>query len=93
MSFEASRATSDQSSFWWFFDPANLEVGVKLVDACTPPFNATWVFVSGLTNQGFTVRVTDTTSGLSRTYVSLIGSYPQTVGATTAVEGFPCTAP
>ena len=93
MSFGGQRASSDQSSFWWFFDPANFEMGVKMVDACVPPFNAYWVFVSGLTNQAFDVEITDTTSTLSRHYTNPLGSYPQTIGATGASDGFPCTAP
>ncbi len=90
MSFGGQRAASDQSSFWWFFDPANFEMGVKMVDACVPPFNAYWVFVSGLTNQGFTVNITDTTTGLSKPYSNPLGQYPQTIGATGADTGFPC---
>jgi len=90
MSFGGQRASSDQSSFWWFFDPANFEMGVKMVDACVPPFNAYWVFVSGLTNQAFTVTITDTDTGLVRTYTNPLGLYPQTIGATGSGDGFPC---
>lgn len=90
MSFGGQRASSDQSSFWWFFNPANFEMGVKMVDACVPPFNAYWVFVSGLTNQGFTVQITDTVSGLSKPYSNPLGVYPKTIGATGAGDGFPC---
>ena len=93
MSFAGARAESDQSAFFWFFDPANFEMGVKMVDACVPPFNAYWVFVSGLTNQGFDVEITDTTSLLSRHYTNPLGSYPQTIGATGSSDGFPCTTP
>lgn len=35
MSFDGQTASSDQSSFWFFFNPENFEMGVKLVDACT----------------------------------------------------------
>ena len=90
MSFGGQRASSDQSSFWWFFDPANFEMGVKMVDACVEPFNAHWVFVSGLTNQAYDVTVTDTMTGTVRHYVNPLGSYPQTIGATGSSDGFPC---
>ena len=93
MGFSGQRAASDQSSFWWFFDPANFEMGVKMVDACVPPFNAYWVFVSGLTNQAYDVAITDTHSGLIRHYRNPLGQYPQTIGATGADSGFPCTVP
>jgi len=91
MSFGGQRTESDQSVFWWFFDPANFEMGVKMVDACVPPFNAFWVFVSGLTNQGYTVTITDTQTGRVRTYSNSLGVYPQTVGATGTTDGFPCS--
>ena len=90
MDFSGQRAASDQSSFWWFFDPANFEMGVKMVDACVPPFNAYWVFVSGLTNQAYDVAITDTHRGLTRHYRNPLGQYPQTIGATGADTGFPC---
>jgi len=90
MSFGGQRASSDQSSFWWFFNPENFEMGVKMVDACDPPFNAHWVFISGLTNQGYVVRITDTFTGLVRQYSNPLGQYPQTIGATGPNDGFPC---
>jgi hypothetical protein len=90
MSFNGERASSDQSSFWFFFDNANFEMGVKMVDACTPPFNAYWVFVSGLTNQAFDVTITDMVNHNVRHYTNPLGHYPQTVGATGTGDGFPC---
>jgi len=90
MSFSGQRASSDQSSFWWFFDPANFEMGVKMVDACSLS-DTFWVFVSGLTNQAYTVTITDTFTGRTRTYSNPLGSYPQTIGATGPVDGFPCS--
>jgi len=87
MSFGESRAESDQSAFYWFFDPANFEMGVKMVDACVAPFDAFWVFVSGLTNQGYTLEVRDSVTGEIRVYENPLGSYPQTIGDTSA---FPC---
>jgi len=51
--------TGDTGTFW-FFDPANLEVVVKVIDACAPPFDRFWVFAGGLTNVGVTLTVVDT---------------------------------
>jgi len=90
MDFSGERASSDQSSFWWFFDPSNFEMGVKMVDACVEPFNAFWVFVSGLTNQAYDVEVTDTVTGAVRHYLNPLGAYPRTIGATDVDRGFPC---
>ena len=87
MSFGAARAESDQSVFYYFFDPANFEMGVKMVDACVAPFDSFWVFVSGLTNQGYVLEVRDSVTGDIKVYENPLGSYPQTVGDTAA---FPC---
>ena len=87
MSFNGERASSDQSSFWFFFDNANFEMGVKMVDACVPPFDRFWIFVSGLTNQGYTVTVRDTVGGGVKSYSNQLGDYPQTIGDTDAL---PC---
>ena len=90
MTFGGQRAESDQSAFFYFFDNANFEMGVKMVDACS--FNDSfWVFVSGLTNQGYVVTITDIFTGEVRYYVNPLGSYPQTSGNTDGVSGFDCT--
>ena len=90
MSFGAQRAETDQSVFWYFFDPANFEMGVKMVNACS--LNSShWVFVSGLTNQEYGVTITDTVTSRTRTYSNPLGSYPQTVGATDASTAFSCS--
>jgi hypothetical protein len=88
MSFGGQRTESDQSVFYSFFDPGNFEMGVKMADACQPALgNRFWIFVSGLTNQGYTVTVRDSLTGRSKAYSNPIGTYPQTVGDTDAL---PC---
>jgi subtilisin family serine protease len=83
MSFNGARASSDQSAFFWFFNAENFEMGVKMVDACS--FNGQyWVFVSGLTNQGFEVTVRDTVTGTIKRYINPLGKFPTTVGDTSA---------
>jgi hypothetical protein len=58
--------TSDSGSFW-FFSPGNLELIVKVVDgrAVTGHF---WVFYGALSDVEYTITVTDTETGTSRTY-------------------------
>lgn len=90
MSFGGQRAETDQSVFFWFFDPANFEMGVKMVNACTPPFNAFWIFVSGLTNQGYIVTIRDTLTDRVRVVSNPIGDYPTTEARTDMLVGFPC---
>ncbi len=59
---------TDESGYFWFFDARNIEVMVKVLDACYPPYNRFWVFSAGLTNLEVELRVTDTVSGEVRTY-------------------------
>jgi len=61
------------SGAFWFFSADNTEMLVKVLDACTPPFNSFWVFYAATTNVGFSVEVTDTRSGLVKTYSNPYG--------------------
>lgn len=69
----AQSATTD-SGLFWFFTPDNLEVFVKVLDACSNPFNHYWVFASGLTNVQVSVHVNDTVSGQTRLYDNAAGT-------------------
>ncbi|MBZ0114981.1 MAG: carboxypeptidase regulatory-like domain-containing protein [Thermoanaerobaculia bacterium] len=65
---QAYRLTEDTGVFW-FFDPQNLEVFVKLIDACSlPGFNNFWVFSGGMTDVDVTMTVTDTKNQQFRVY-------------------------
>ena len=63
---EPTKLTSD-SGYFTFFDPANVEIVAKVLDACTVN-GKFWVFLAGLTDLGVTITVTDTTNGSVRTY-------------------------
>jgi hypothetical protein len=65
--------TSD-SGYFWFFNSANIELAVKVLDACglTPPHF--WVFAGGLTNVQVTLDVLDTQTGAEKTYVNPLGT-------------------
>lgn len=63
---KGARLTGDSGTFW-FFDPANVELTVKVLDACASS-GRYWVFLSGMTNVEVTVTVTDTKSGKVKTY-------------------------
>lgn len=86
MYFDGARAESEQSVFMWFFNDKNFEMGIKMVNACAPPFNSFWVFVSGLTNQGFTVRIEDTVTGEVWTHENPLGNLPLTRSDTSAFD-------
>jgi beta-lactamase superfamily II metal-dependent hydrolase/PKD repeat protein len=65
---QAVPLTSD-TGYFWFFDPANVELVVKVLDACSFA-GRYWVFAGGLTNVRTEITVKDTESGQMRTYVN-----------------------
>jgi len=69
---QAIPRTSDTGEFW-FFASTNIEMVVKLLDACTfnPPHF--WVFAGGLTNVQVTLTVTDTKTGAQKQYTNPLG--------------------
>lgn len=74
------------SGFFWFFDPDNLELLVKVLDGCG--FNSRfWVFVSPASTVQLEVRVTDVKTLQSRVYAQELGEIP---GLTADTDGFPC---
>lgn len=63
-------ALSDESGTFWFFTSANVELIVKVVDACVDPWQRYWVFMAGLTNVEVDLRVRDLVAGFEETYSS-----------------------
>ncbi|HYK40983.1 MAG TPA: M4 family metallopeptidase [Thermoanaerobaculia bacterium] len=64
----AVRLTSD-TGYFTFFDPANVEVVVKVLNGCGLN-QRLWVFAGGLTNVATVITVTDTATGVTRTYAN-----------------------
>jgi len=64
---------SDDSGFFWFFSPGNLELVVKVLDGrgLNDHF---WFFYGGLSDVRYEIEVTDTRTGQSRTYVNEAGA-------------------
>jgi hypothetical protein len=58
------------TGYFWFFNANNVEMVVKVLDACNPPFNRFWVFAGGLTNVEVRLTVTDTDSGAVQVYTN-----------------------
>jgi virginiamycin B lyase len=55
------------TGYFWFFSPGNVEMVVKVLDACA--LNSKyWVFAGGLTSVGVTMTVTDMQTSVSKTY-------------------------
>jgi hypothetical protein len=87
MSFGGQRTENDDSVFYYFQSPTNFEMSVKMLNACIPLFgNKFWVFVSGLTNQGWQVNVRDTQTGATKTYSNTQGNLSETFADTTAFD-------
>jgi hypothetical protein len=83
MRFGGQRSENDESAFWWFFAPTNFELGVKVLDGCAVN-GRHWVFLSGLTDQGWTVRVRDLVSGAERRYQNEVATLSTTFADTAA---------
>jgi hypothetical protein len=64
--------TGDTGAFW-FFDPANYELNVKVLDGRGVNGHF-WVFYSSLTDVEFELTVTDTETGQKRTYRNSAGT-------------------
>lgn len=63
----------DSSGLFWFFDPSNWELMIKVLDAC--PINGHfWIFAAGLTDVEYELRIEDLWTGLSRTYFNTLGA-------------------
>ncbi len=61
------------TGYFWFFTANNVELVVKVVDGRA--FNGRfWVFSGALSDVGYTITVTDTTTGAARHYTSPAGA-------------------
>ncbi len=63
---QAVPLTSD-TGYFWFFGNSNVELVIKVVDGTTVNGHF-WVFYGALSNVQYTITVTDTKTGLSKTY-------------------------
>jgi predicted esterase len=83
-----SGATSANSGLLWFFDPSDWEMLVKVLDGCSVN-QKIWVFTAATTNVQYALTVTDTVTGLSKTYQNPAGQLAAAVADTNA---FACTS-
>ncbi len=81
-----SGLTADTGTFW-FFDPDNVELVVKVLDAC-PVNGHRWVFAAGLTSVGVELEVEEVGSEITRTYQNPVDTPFLPVQDTRA---FPCS--
>ena len=77
-------ALSADSGTFWFFQPDNVELVVKVVDACAPPFERFWFFAAGLTNVAVEIEVEDVFTGETLSYTNAGGTAFQPIQDTAA---------
>jgi hypothetical protein len=58
---------TNDSGYFWFFNSANVELVVKVLDG-TPINQHWWLFYGALSDVDYTLTVTDTMTGASKTY-------------------------
>ena len=64
--------TSD-TGYFWFFDPANIELVTKVLNGCATNDHY-WFFAGGLTNVGVQIKVKDTFAGVEQNYSNPLGT-------------------
>jgi len=75
---------SDDTGYFWFFDSANVELVVKVLDG-TGINGHFWVFYGALSNVAYTLRLTDTETGQVKEYTNPLGTFAS-VGDVEALE-------
>jgi hypothetical protein len=73
-SFPATAVSlTEDTGMFWFFDPTNVELVVKVLDGCG--INAEWwVFAGALTDVGVAMKVTDSYLGTVKSYSNTFGT-------------------
>ncbi len=68
------------SGFFYFFGPDNLEILIKVLNACVPPFDRYWVYFAVASNVEYTIEVVDTQAGAAKVYTNEAGNYAPATG-------------
>lgn len=79
-------ALTGDTGYFWFFNEANVEMVIKVLDACGLN-QSFWVFAGGLTDVRTEIRVTDTRTGATKTYVNPQGTAFRPIQDTGAFGG------
>lgn len=82
-------AISDDTGYFWFFDAANVELVIKVLDGTTNN-GAYWVFYGALSNLEYVITVTDGVTGAIQSYIN--EGFPNSLGDTTAFPGSDATS-
>ena len=85
--YQGASSETEQSVSFYSFNDGNVEVFVKMVDACSSPsFNSFWLFAAGATNAETTITVRDTHSGTTRVIFNPSGQLFPPVANTLAFQ-------
>jgi hypothetical protein len=79
---------TDDSGYMWFFNSTNIEVVIKVLNACALN-NAYWVFAGGLTNVQVLITVTDSITGAFVQYQNPLNTTYQPIQDTNALDVCP----
>jgi len=79
---------SPDSGMFYFFNPANWEMLVKVIDGCSLN-GRVWVFAAATTDVGYTLTVTDTVTGGKKNYVNPLGNAAPAITDTQAFAACP----
>jgi hypothetical protein len=64
---------TDQTGYFWFFSEKNVEIVIKVLNACPSVFDSFWVYASGLTDVGVQIVVMDSETGAIQGYDNAVG--------------------
>lgn len=81
-------AGSTDSALFWFFDPSNWEILVKVIDGCAENGHY-WVFAAGTTDVEHTLEVTDLVTGQVFSTTNPLGRASEAITATDAFPSCP----
>ena len=85
--YQGASSETEQSVSFYSFENGNVEVFVKMVDACVGgPSDAFWLFAAGATNANTTITIRDSHTGQTRTIVNPSGQLFQTYANTAAFQ-------
>ena len=76
---KGQKLTND-SGYFYFFDPANVELVAKFVSFCNGSSGNWAIYASGLTDVEVKFKVTDTKTGLYKEYPNALGNRFCTIG-------------
>jgi Alcohol dehydrogenase GroES-like domain len=81
-------ALTPDTGYFWFFDAANVEVVIKVLNGCGSN-SRYWTFAGGLTDVNVILTVTDTQTGVIKTYTNPQGTPFQPIQDTDAFATCP----